>query len=266
MKVTIITINLNNLRGLRRTMDSVVSQTSKDYEWIVIDGGSTDGSAELICENEGQVAWWVSEPDRGVYNAMNKGIEKANGDYLIFMNSGDIFSSADIIASFTASNPKADVIYGNAIDVDENGKEVKKHVSPEKLTLSYFWNHWLHHQATFFHRHCFEHFRYNEELKVVSDLQLCVELFYNGYTFQKWDHLVAIAQSGGLSYVYPHVADERKAVFQNIIPTAVRAEIDEIVWLRQVDLWDTVRRIVGSKRWVRNAARLALLPFRLLLL
>ena len=88
MKLSIITVNLNNRDGLQRTIDSVVSQTFTDYEWIVIDGGSTDGSRELIGQHQDRFAYWCSEPDKGIYNAMNKGIAHAKGEWLQFLNSG----------------------------------------------------------------------------------------------------------------------------------------------------------------------------------
>ena len=91
MKFSIITINYNNVEGLRNTIKSVVNQTYTDYEFIIIDGGSTDGSVEVIKEYANIITYWVSEPDKGIYNAMNKGIEVANGEYLNFMNSGDCF-------------------------------------------------------------------------------------------------------------------------------------------------------------------------------
>jgi len=83
-KLSIITINYNNCAGLKRTIDSVVSQSFKDYEWIVIDGGSKDGSKDLIEQYSDSFTYWVSEPDNGIYNAMNKGIEKANGEWMLF--------------------------------------------------------------------------------------------------------------------------------------------------------------------------------------
>ena len=97
MKLSIITINYNNLAGLQRTIDSVVCQTWHDYEWIIIDGGSSDGSKELIEQYQEYITYWCSEPDKGIYNAMNKGIDHAHGDYLIFMNSGDAFASKKCI-------------------------------------------------------------------------------------------------------------------------------------------------------------------------
>ena len=90
-KYSIITINYNNADGLRRTIESVVSQTFDDYEYVIIDGGSTDGSVDVIKEYENKISYWVSEKDGGIYNAMNKGVKASNGEYLIFMNSGDVF-------------------------------------------------------------------------------------------------------------------------------------------------------------------------------
>ena len=88
-KLTIITINYNNLEGLKRTVESVINQTWQEFEYIIIDGGSSDGSAEYIESQSGNIDYWVSEPDKGIYNAMNKGIVIATGEYLLFLNSGD---------------------------------------------------------------------------------------------------------------------------------------------------------------------------------
>lgn len=89
MKLSIITINYNNREGLRKTIESVVAQTTREFEYIVIDGGSTDGSVDVIKEFSDYIDYWVSEPDKGIYNAMNKGVKVAHGDYCQFLNSGD---------------------------------------------------------------------------------------------------------------------------------------------------------------------------------
>ena len=109
-KLSIITVNLNNREGLRKTAESVVSQTYKDYEWIVIDGGSTDGSKELIEQYAEHISYWVSEPDKGIYNAMNKGIRQAHGEYFLFLNSGDSLCDDDIVESFCVGNFKEDIV------------------------------------------------------------------------------------------------------------------------------------------------------------
>ena len=97
MKYSIITVNYNNRDGLRATIESVVNQTYRDYEFIVIDGGSTDGSTDVLKEFDDKITYWVSEPDKGIYNGMNKGIAKATGDYLNFMNSGDCFYNEKVL-------------------------------------------------------------------------------------------------------------------------------------------------------------------------
>ena len=86
MLYSIITINFNNCDGLRRTIESVVNQTNDNYEYIVIDGGSTDGSVDVIQKYSDRISYWVSEKDDGIYNAMNKGVRHAHGDYCLFLN------------------------------------------------------------------------------------------------------------------------------------------------------------------------------------
>ena len=97
MKLSIVTINYNNLSGLQKTIDSVLQQSFKDYEWIIIDGGSTDGGKELLEKNQNHFAYWCSEPDKGIYNAINKGLSHATGDYIQFLNSGDWLYDSTIL-------------------------------------------------------------------------------------------------------------------------------------------------------------------------
>jgi glycosyltransferase involved in cell wall biosynthesis len=113
MKLSVITINYNNCDGLRKTIESVVSQTFTDFEYIIIDGGSTDGSVDVIKEYAGRIDYWVSERDRGCYHAMNKGVKVAQGEYVIFMNSGDSFYTNDVIDAFVKENPTEDVLCGD---------------------------------------------------------------------------------------------------------------------------------------------------------
>jgi glycosyltransferase involved in cell wall biosynthesis len=99
MKLSIITINYNNAEGLKRTIESVTGQTFRDFEYIVIDGGSTDGSTDVINEYADHISYWVSELDKGIYNAMNKGVAAAHGEYCNFLNSGDIYYNNEILAN-----------------------------------------------------------------------------------------------------------------------------------------------------------------------
>lgn len=263
MMISIITVNLNNLRGLRNTMESILAQDSDQYEWIIIDGGSKDGCRELIEQNQNHLRYWVSEPDRGVYHAMNKGLEVASGDYLIFMNSGDRFADEHVLSSFIATHPTSDVIYGNTVFVDHDNNEVQRYIAPELVRLSYFWNNSIVHQGSFFNKRCFESFRYNEANRVASDTELFMQLLYNDYSFEKWDRFVDRFEIGGLSS--QKSKDEFRNIVNRILPLGIKADYDEIIQFRDVDLYQTIRRIIASRRWVRNLARIVLSPFRLFL-
>ena len=121
MKLSIITVNLNNRDGLQKTIDSVICQTFRDFEWIVIDGGSTDGSKELIEQYADHFAYWVSEPDKGIYNAMNKGIKVAKGEYLQFLNSGDsLWNETTLQGVVPFFSGTTDIFYGDVAIMKED--------------------------------------------------------------------------------------------------------------------------------------------------
>jgi glycosyltransferase involved in cell wall biosynthesis len=245
-------------------MESVLAQDCRFYEWIVIDGGSTDGSLELIEQNHDKITYWVSEADGGIYEAMNKGVDVSTGDYLQFLNSGDCLANSSIISSFIEKQFQSDIIYGNAIIVDEKDKMIEEYYAPDFVRLSYFWSHSLNHQSSFFHKRCFKQFRYNEQNKIASDTELFMQLLYYGYTFEKWDRFVERFEIGGLSSLESY-SDEFNDIVNRLLPSGVKADYEEIIQNRDVDLYILIRRIIASKRWVRNLARLALFPFRLFL-
>ena len=112
MKLSVITINYNNRDGLRKTIESVVNQTCKDFEYVIIDGGSTDGSVDVIKEYADRINYWVSEPDKGIYNAMNKGIDVAQGEYCLFLNSGDYLFDNYVLSEVALHLDGTDVITG----------------------------------------------------------------------------------------------------------------------------------------------------------
>ena len=118
--LSIITINRNNAAGLRKTIESVVSQTYTDFDYIIIDGASTDESVDVIKEYADRITYWVSEPDTGIYNAMNKGILKANGEYCLFLNSGDWLYDNDVLNDVFSISPTEDIVYGNDVFIGAN--------------------------------------------------------------------------------------------------------------------------------------------------
>jgi len=182
MKLSIITINLNNKDGLRKTLESVYSQTCKTFEHIIVDGGSDDGSVDtirqlLVKPNDAVIhdistiqQRWISEPDTGIYNAMNKGIRMASGDYLLFLNSGDRLASVDVIEHVLPYlNNENDIVSGE-LELLKSGAVVTKLFPSKVLNLNYCINAGLTHPNTFINRNLFSRYGYyNEQNKIVSD-------------------------------------------------------------------------------------------------
>lgn len=174
-KISIITINFNNLKGLQKTFESVVNQTNKDFEYIIIDGGSSDGGKEFLVQNSHKLTYWISEKDFGVYNAMNKGIKVAKGEYLLFLNSGDFLIDDSVIEKVIEKiDSRHSFYYGNLFYSLNN---IRTHIwiPPAELTFSYFFLHSLPHPSSFIKRNLFEkYFLYNEEYKIVSDWEFFI--------------------------------------------------------------------------------------------
>ena len=172
-KFSVITINYNDKKGLERTIESVINQTWKDFEFIVIDGASNDGGIDIIEHNKHNIDYWVSEPDNGIFSAMNKGIKVAKGEFLIFMNSGDTFFDQFVLEKIEKElSDDYDIFYGDYYRVNNNNS-LKKRTFPEKLSFSFFYSRSLSHQSTFIRRKLFfDIFLYNEEYKIASDWEV----------------------------------------------------------------------------------------------
>lgn len=181
MNLSIITINLNNKDGLMVTLKSVYSQTCKTFEHIIVDGGSVDGSVDTIRQFMTEQTTvspdvstvqqrLISEPDTGIYNAMNKGIRIASGDYLLFLNSGDRLASVDVIERVLPYlNKEFDIVSGE-LELVKSGDVVTKLFPPLTINLSYCINAGLTHPNTFIKRDLFDRYGYyNEHNKIVSD-------------------------------------------------------------------------------------------------
>ncbi|WP_421945295.1 glycosyltransferase family 2 protein [Pedobacter sp.] len=174
VKLSIVTVNFNNKIGLQKTIDSVKAQTWKDYEFIIIDGGSSDGAESILITEQENITYSISEADTGVYNAMNKGIRKAIGEYVLFLNSGDSFYENTTLEKVIPQLDKnIDIYYGDAAYLEKNGAHIRTY--PDKLSFGYFAAHNLSHQASFIKRTLFsELFFYNENYKIVSDWEFFI--------------------------------------------------------------------------------------------
>lgn len=198
-KLTIITINYNNLEGLKRTVESVVNQTWQEFEYIIIDGGSTDGSKEYIEEQSEYFDYWVSEADKGIYNAMNKGITKASGEYLLFLNSGDHLFNNTVLEENHKFLFEKDLVYFNLNFVDKTISWIGKY--PEQLLFSYFIHDTLPHPATFVKFSLFNKIGlYDESLKIVSDWKFFIlALFKFNCSYLKVNTILTTYYLDGLS-------------------------------------------------------------------
>lgn len=199
-KLSIITINYNNLEGLKKTIESVSSQTCKEFEYLVIDGGSTDGSVAYIESKSDAIDYWISEPDKGIYNAMNKGIELATGEYILFINSGDQLFSNKVVKSAERYLQTYDVVFFNLQIISEDN-HAKIHSLPDKLKFSDFFIDSWPHPSTFTKRELFDKVGlYDENLKIFSDWKFMIlALFKYQCSYLKVDEILSTFYLGGIS-------------------------------------------------------------------
>ena len=227
MTLSIITVNLNNRDGLQRTIDSVVNQTFDDYEWIVIDGGSTDGSRELIEQYQDCFAYWCSEPDKGIYNAMNKGIAHAKGEWLQFLNSGDWLYENDTLKEVFTHEWDCDVIYGDMMLV--NNETMKPHVYPDVLKLSYFLEQTISHQSTFYKKELFNNLLYDETFSIAADWAMQIQLILNNKRFEHFNRFITFFDGNGIgSQSNYSVFHEKYLMYEKYIPYHLKKDLDYI--------------------------------------
>lgn len=199
MKVSIITIAYNNLEGLKDTYRSIRRQTFRDFEWIVVDGGSTDGTKEFLEEHNEELAWWCSEKDKGVYNAQNKGTLHARGEYSIYMNSGDSFYADDVLEKvFDQDIANADIVYGNWMLVFEDGK-TRLGRAPEVADLAYFFDDNMCHQSMLIRTEAVRNRPYDESFRIYADWEEWLALLMQGKTFKRIDLTICNFLVGGIS-------------------------------------------------------------------
>lgn len=229
MKLSIITVNLNNCAGLQRTIDSILAQTWRDFEWIVIDGGSTDGSKELIERYAEYFSYWVSEPDNGIYNAMNKGIRMAKGEYLNFMNSGDRFAGPEVLRDVFENLSPADIVYGICVQKDAEGKDQTLGIC-RQLEWYDLLSANIPHQAAFYKRSCFDRIGgYDERYHVLADWRFnATVLMYYGGVATFLPLLICYYEGGGASET-DKAREEHERLCQETFPLTVRKDIPWLI-------------------------------------
>jgi glycosyltransferase involved in cell wall biosynthesis len=223
-KLSIITINLNNATGLRKTIDSVVSQTFTDYEYIIIDGGSTDGSMAVIKEYENQITFWISEVDHGIYNAMNKGIMQAKGEYFLFLNSGDMLVANNVTERMLDNMPECSILYGN-MQRDLGGKSITdKRFRGRNITMLDMFRETLYHSSAYIKKDLFSKYGlYDESLKIASDWKFfLIALGLNAEPVVYKDIDVCLVDITGISRTHSDLLiQERKKVLEELLPKPI---------------------------------------------
>ena len=226
MIYSIITINYNNKNGLRKTIQSVIQQTFQDYEFIVIDGNSNDGSDIILKEFDDHINYWVSEPDKGIYNAMNKGIIQAHGDYLIFMNSGDSFYNPDVLKTVIPFL-KSDIVEGILYKTKRKKFTILPKSNP---TMMLFYEGGLDHQACFIRKSLFKDSLYDESFKIAADWKFFLQkVVFENYTLSYMPVVVASYEEGGISEDKSIDAihkSERADVLSSFLPPRVLADYE----------------------------------------
>ena len=236
MKLIIVTINRNNAAGLEKTLRSVASQTFKEFEYIVIDGASTDGSVDVIKKYESQFAQlrWVSEPDAGIYNAMNKGIRMASGDYIQILNSADCLAAPDVTERMLAALEKADnpsILYGNMVKCfPDDRKIVDKCFAGQEITMLGMFTGTLNHDPAYIRRDLFEKYGYyDESLKIVSDWKWYLQAIILGSEKPQYvDIDVTLFDMTGISEMNKDLdKEERKKVLEQLFPKTVLTDYEK---------------------------------------
>ena len=220
-KLSIITINKNNCTGLQNTIQSVVGQTYNDLEFIIIDGDSDDGSKDVIRQHQKYIFLSISESDTGIYNAMNKGIQKATGKYCLFLNSGDILLHENALTHLFSNSFHEDIVYANQQRVGTDSTYIIEY--PKKLTFFHFYAEYLGHNSTLIKRKLFSQIGlYNEENRVVSDWEFFMLAICKYNCSYRYLPIVFSSQdNGGISNSPQYqrlVKQERKEVVEKHFP------------------------------------------------
>jgi glycosyltransferase involved in cell wall biosynthesis len=198
--LSVITIVYNNVRDIERTILSVINQTWPNIEYIMVDGLSTDGTLDIINKYKNHIAKLISEKDEGIYDAMNKGLAIATGDYVIFMNSGDEFYSTDTVANVFSSSPNADIYYGETEMINDEGQSLgrRRHKAPENFTWrSFKYGMSISHQAIYIRRSLTE--PYDRRYQLSADIDWIIRAAKKAKTIVNVHRYVAKYMVGGMS-------------------------------------------------------------------
>lgn len=249
MKLSIVTINRNNAAGLDKTLSSISLQQGADFESIVIDGASTDASVETIHRYIGKIPTlhWVSEPDTGIYNAMNKGIRMASGEYVMMLNSGDWLQQPDILQQLYTQlqlHDNPEILYGSTTNIWPDGRTQPGHVSHGPFTMFSFYRGTLDHVGTCIKRTLFDRFGYyDESMRICSDWAWFMKVVVFGQIQPVhvdidtiYFDMTGISENGGKNSRL--IEQEKRKTLEATLPLLVLADYDtyadDIILMRRI--------------------------------
>lgn len=250
MILSIITINRNNATGLEKTMQSVLSQTQTDFEYVVVDGASTDESVSVIkrfASAFGDRLKWISEPDKGIYNAMNKGIGMASGEYVEFLNSGDCLVSSNVVEKMYAAlevSGYPSILYGNMLKDMPGGKAMRDRCfAGQEISFLGFYTGTLNHSPAYIRKDLFEKYGlYDESLRIVSDWKWYLQAIILGEEKPVYADIdVTLFDMNGISETNKKLDKaERKKVLSELIPSTILADYDR--WAFPIEQMKRLKR------------------------
>lgn len=243
MKISIITINYNDADGLEQTIKSIICQTFRDYEYIVIDGGSTDGSLGVIKKYSEHINYWVSERDKGIYNAMNKGLKYANGDYVNFLNSGDTYYDTNVLDKIN-DLLNYDIVAGQC----RIGKKKMYGFIDHEITMLDLFQDALNHQSTFIRRQLFNKSPYNEQYKLVSDWIFTIEkTIIDNCSFKGIPNIICNYDGNGISSVSNLRLIERENYLKGLLPQRIYIDYSHFIKYKKSPLFNLLEPLSNTK-------------------
>ena len=255
--ISVITVCLNSEKYLEETIKSVVGQTYQNIEYIIIDGGSTDGTLDIIKKYRNRIAYWVSEPDQGLYDAMNKGIARAKGELVGILNSDDYYqpNAVEIIVGEFKKDKEAGVFCGEVLFFlkEDNGMRMTRR---RRLTNLGKFGQEVVHPATFVKKEVYEKFRYDVRYRIASDIDFVYLLYFNGVKFHTCPELIANYRVGGVSRRFWSIVDVFRIYGKYFGPKCFLK--NSIVFLFQSIKWCLKNFVLGGNfqhpflRWYRR--------------
>ena len=234
--LSIITINLNQGDALKSTLDSILSQTYTDYELIVIDGGSNDHSQQILQKLSAKIDICISEPDKGIYDAQNKGIRNASGRYSIFMNAGDTFYNQNVLSNVFNTVQTDDTLYGDLIRIEKNKTEKVKF--PPVMNFLFFHKVGLCPQATFSLTELHRQYPFDTKYKIFADRNFYFQLIKKNHTFKYLNLTVCIYDANGFSNLPENknrAIEERQNITDQYIPKLIQEDYKHLLLIPEIN-------------------------------